>query len=106
MSKTLEAVKASILLKRVRVSQHALQELEADELYLEEILDCASEGELIEDYPEDRRGASCLVRVKVGETVLVHTVWGYDPGSGLAVLITAYKPDPEKWDPSFTTRRR
>lgn len=106
MSKTLEFVKAAIALRQIRVSHHAFQELAADDLTFEEVLAGAPEGELIEDYPEDRRGASCLVRVAVRKTVLVHTVWGYDPDSGLAVLITAYKPDPEKWDPSFRTRRR
>lgn len=106
MSSTFKAVKTSIRVGRIQISQHAVQELESDGLQLDEVLTATAQGEVIEDYPDDRRGPSCLVLVSLTRDIWVHTVWGCDPGSGIAVLITAYKPNPERWDEDFRTRRR
>lgn len=27
----------------------------------------------------------------------VHSVWAYNEANGVAVLITVYRPDPERW---------
>jgi len=37
----------------------------------------------------------------------VHVVWGIASGKvSPAVLITAYRPEPDKWDDNFTRRKR
>jgi uncharacterized protein DUF4258 len=106
MSRTFEAVKEAIARGAVQISQHALHELEEDALLLDSVLAVAQAGEPIEDYPTDPRGPSCLVCSALGEGLWVHTVWGCDPTSGIAVLITVYRPRPEKWEGDFKTRRR
>jgi hypothetical protein len=36
----------------------------------------------------------------------VHVVWGIPKGYDKpVVLVTAYRPDPERWDETFTRRR-
>jgi hypothetical protein len=36
----------------------------------------------------------------------VHVVWGIPKGHDTsAVLVTAYRPDPERWDETLTMRR-
>ena len=106
MPDTFEAVRAAISQGAVQVSRHAVRELEADVLLLDAILSTTLDGELIEDYPEALRGPCCLVGAILETGEWVHTVWGWDPASGIAVLITAYRPDPGKWESDFKTRRR
>jgi hypothetical protein len=106
MSKTFEAVKDAVRRDAVLVSRHAVQELEADLLLLDTVLTATPSGELVEDYPDDPRGASCLIAFLLEEDLWVHTVWGWDERSGLAILITAYRPDPSRWESDFKTRRR
>ncbi len=106
MSRTFEAVREAIVRGSVRVSQHAVEELEADDLSVDTIVSAVLAGELIEDYPDDPRGPSCLVLSSHESGDWVHTVWGWDSGSGIAVLITAYRPHPRKWEHDLKRRRR
>ena len=54
-----------------------------------------AQGELIEDYPSDPRGHSCLM-LGVGEGGrAVHVVCS--PKDEYLAIITAYLPDPAQW---------
>ena len=59
------------------------------------------EPEIIEDYPEDPRGHSCLIR-GICTRGVIHVVCtvGQQP-----FVITSYFPDPQEWGPSFRERR-
>jgi len=35
----------------------------------------------------------------------VHSVWAYNEESGFAVIVTVYRPDPERWEPDWKSRR-
>ena len=61
-------------------------------------------GRIIEDYPEDRRGASCLMLGFVAERPL-HILFGRLEMESILV-ITAYEPDPAEWEPDWATRKR
>ncbi|MDH7490478.1 MAG: DUF4258 domain-containing protein [Anaerolineae bacterium] len=55
------------------------------------------QGEIIEDYPDDKPYPSCLIH---GESFMgqpIHSVWAYNPETQWAVLITVYRPDPSRW---------
>ena|SRR5436305_6105374 len=106
MSRTLEAIRGAISRGAVQVSRHAIRELEADSLLLSDTLNATLSGELLEDYPGAVRGPCCLVGGILETREWVHTVWGWDQASEVAVLITAYRPDPQKWEGDFKTRRR
>jgi uncharacterized protein DUF4258 len=100
-----EGVKGAILRGAVVVSRHAVLELEEDGLDLDALLMETCSGEVIEDYPTDPRGPSCLVCSVLEPGVWVHTVWGWDAVGEIAVLITAYRPTQEKWNEDFKTRK-
>jgi len=63
----------------------------------------AKHAEVIEDYPNDPRGHSCLVLTfENGDPCKpLHIVVGVDS----AVIITVYRPDPLEWLEDFKTRR-
>ncbi|WP_370445912.1 DUF4258 domain-containing protein [Acidiferrobacter sp. SPIII_3] len=51
-------------------------------------------------------GPCALLLQKDGSGAPIHVVWGIPKGHDRpAVLVTVYRPDPVRWDPSFTRRR-
>lgn len=59
-------------------------------------------GEVIEDYPEDARGHSCLMLGFGREDRAIHVVCA--PKDEYLAIITAYLPDPNQWTPNFRGR--
>lgn len=61
-------------------------------------------GEVIEDYPGDTRGHSCLIMGEdlSGETI--HIVCS--PKLDYLAIITAYRPAEEEWSVDFRLRRK
>jgi hypothetical protein len=62
------------------------------------------DGELIEDYADDKPFPSALFFGMLEEKPL-HAVAALDEGSGTCFIITAYHPDEEHFGPDFRTRR-
>jgi hypothetical protein len=89
----IEAVQAN----RVRITDHADEEAQADRLSLDEIYFSVLHGEIIERYPADKPYPSCLIYGRTFGGDPVHSVWAYNKQSRWAVLITVYRPDPELW---------
>ncbi len=57
----IEALRQAIESDQLRITDHATEEMVADELTLDEILLATSEGEIIENYPTDHPLPSCLI---------------------------------------------
>ena len=69
-----------------------------------EILEAIENGEIIEDYPEDKFGPSCLICGKTSLERPLHVQCSY-PTRPKVKIITVYEPDPEEWV-DFKKRRR
>ena len=61
-----------------------------------------TQGALVEDYPEDERGHSCLLLGAGNGRRPVHVVCS--PKEEYLAIITAYIPDPAQWSPDFLRR--
>jgi hypothetical protein len=59
-------------------------------------------GEIIEDYPEDARGHSCLMLGFGRNDRAIHVVCA--PKDEYLAIITAYLPDLDRWTPDFRGR--
>jgi hypothetical protein len=59
-------------------------------------------GEVIEDYPEDARGHSCLILGLGRSDRAIHVVCA--PKDEYLAIITAYLPDPNRWTSDFRGR--
>ncbi|NOZ09761.1 MAG: DUF4258 domain-containing protein [Gammaproteobacteria bacterium] len=60
------------------------------------------EGEIIEDYPEDTRGHSCLMLGRSTDGRPIHVVCA--PKDEYLAIITAYIPDDAQWAENYRTR--
>jgi len=89
-----------------RISEHALDALIDDELGRADISDSITKSEMLESYPEFGKGPAILLYQIAVDGRIVHCVWGIPKGfSTPAVLITAYIPDPSKWDKTLKVRQ-
>ena len=89
----------------IRITDHADEEAQADLLSFDEIFFSVLQGEIIEDYPSDKPYPSCLIYGDSFTGEPIHSVWAYNPDTEWAVLITVYRPDPERWI-NWRTRRK
>ena len=78
-----------------------------DSILVTHVMVGVSEGVLVEDYPEYPKGPCVLVLQKDAQGKPIHAVWGIPKdASSPAVLVTAYRPDPDQWSKDFMRRRR
>ena len=69
-----------------------------------DVMECISNGEIIEQYPTDTPFSSCVIFGKCKSGNPLHIVVGLNIGVQCC-MITAYRPDLEKWENDFKTRK-
>jgi len=81
---------------RIRAGQRRIRDFD--------LVIAIANGEILEDYPEDQRGHSCLVLGHTTDGQPIHSVCAFDPSSKL-IIVTAYFPEPPKWKDHKTRGR-
>ena len=98
MSKTLNVIIELVSRREVRISSHGYDELVADDILVREVIGGIADSILIEDYPDYPKGPCVLVLQRDQKDMPVNVVWGIPKdASAPAVLVTAYRPDPNLW---------
>jgi hypothetical protein len=101
-----EKVRTLIHAGDVRISEHGYDELAEDGLTAREVLSGVPDAVVVEEYPDFPKGPCVLFLQKDRTGAPVHVVWGIPKGYDKPmVLVTAYRPDPGRWDETFTRRR-
>jgi hypothetical protein len=92
--------------KRVLFLPHALRQMMRVDRMISaaEVRAVVESGEVIENYPEDPRGHSCLLLGFGQSGRPIHVVCA--PKSDYLAVITAYPPDESGWSNDFRTRVR
>ena len=57
----LQKIRAQAAADNIRITQHGHQEMVQVDIMLDEVLQVITGGEVLEDYPDHRRGACCLL---------------------------------------------
>lgn len=91
--------------KRLLFLPHAIRQMSRPQRMIssDEVRTVVKQGELIEDYPNDPRGHSCLMLGSGDSGRAVHVVCS--PKDDYLAIITAYLPDPGQWSDDFRRRR-
>ena len=106
MSKTLRLVRELTLSGEVRISDHGYDEFAADGIVALEVVAGVATAIAVEDYPDAARGPSVLVLQRDSSERPLHVLWGIAKGTvGPAVIVTAYRPDPDRWTDDYLKRK-
>lgn len=93
----LEEIQSKILKRQYEFSKHAVDQSIIRDISVAEVEEAISgRCEIIEDYPDDKYGPSCLILgfTKTGRPF--HLQCSY-PSRPLVKIITHYEPDPDLW---------
>jgi hypothetical protein len=100
-----DKVKRLVAEGKVRVSEHGYDELSDDGLSGREVVSGVTAGTVIEEYPDYPKGPCALFLQQDSKGGPVHVVWGIPKGyDEPVVLVTAYRPDPKRWDRTYRMR--
>jgi hypothetical protein len=89
----------------ILISSHGYDELADDNILVRDTLYAIDKAVVLEEYPEFGKGPCVLLLQTDKSDKPIHTVWGIPKDKDHpAVLITAYRPDPEKWSEDFKRR--
>ena len=106
MDDILQLVLGLVAQGEVLISAHGYDELVADDILVKEAIKGVIDAMAIETYPDYQKGPAILVLQldQAGEPI--HVVWGIPTNASTpAVLVTAYRPDPNRWSDDFLRRK-
>ena len=100
----LEEIRTKILRRQYELSKHAVDQSIIRDISIVEIEEAIrNRSEIIEDYPDDKYGPSCLILGFTQAGRPLHLQCSY-PIRPLIKVVTLYEPDPDLWT-NFRIRR-
>lgn len=100
----IKEIRAKIKRRHYEFSKHAVDQSIVRDISVAELEDAvAGQIEIVEDYPEDKYGPSCLILGYTNAGRPLHIQCSY-PSRPLVKIITLYQPNPELWI-NFRVRR-
>ncbi len=92
----IEWIRVKVASNEFEFSRHAVDQTILRGISVQEIREAFGTGKVIEDYPDDKYGHSCLVLgfSTGGKAIHVQCSHPYRP---LVKIITVYEPDPTEW---------
>jgi hypothetical protein len=104
MTSLLQEIRQKVADERFEFSKHAADQSILRQILVQEVREAIAAGRVIEDYPNDKYGPSCLICGSTQARRVVHIQCSY-PARPLLKIITLYEPDPRLWNDDFTQRR-
>ncbi len=104
MNEKIIELRRKVAENRFEFSKHAVDQSILRKIKIQEIQEAIANGQIIEDYPNDKYGPSFLIFGFTSAQRPIHVQCSY-PSRPLIKIITVYEPSLEKWDSKFTKRR-
>jgi len=82
-------------------TSHARKEMHEEEFGLikeQEVYEAVLDGEVIEDYSDDKPHPSILIYGNSTRDKPLHIVCAYSNEDDMTIVVTVYQPDPYLWD--------
>lgn len=92
----LRDIQAKFLRDEFEFSKHAVDQSILRDVSVTEIREAIASGEIIEDYPDDKYGPSCLIFGMTLSQRPIHIQCSY-PSRPIIKIITLYEPHPAEW---------
>ena len=104
-SNIIKSVRSSAA-KRIIYLPHAVRQmsLPGRMITVADVRNVVEGGQLVEDYPEDTRGHSCLILGYGLNGIPIHVVCS--PKNDYLAIITAYVPSLQEWEDDYKKRKR
>jgi hypothetical protein len=93
MTTLIAEIRRKVADNQFEFSKHAADQSILRQILVQEVKETIANGQVIEDYPDDKYGPSCLI---CGFTQLqrpIHIQCSY-PSRPVVKIVTMYKPDP------------
>ncbi|HEV2856668.1 MAG TPA: DUF4258 domain-containing protein [Thermoanaerobaculia bacterium] len=101
----IDEIRSKVASGKFEFSKHAVDQAILRRIRVREIREVIAQGQVIEDYPDDKYGPSCLILGFTGVRRPLHVQCSY-PSRPLIKIITVYEPDPGVWIELRTRRNR
>jgi hypothetical protein len=93
----IDEIRVKVKKRLYEYSKHAVDQSIIRNISLRELAEAiAGRSEVVEDYPEDKYGPSCLILGYTRAGRPLHIQCSY-PSRPLIKIITLYEPDPDLW---------
>lgn len=92
----IEDIRAKVAADLFELSKHALDQSVQRNISVAEMRTVVASAEIIEDYPDDKYGPSCLIFGTTDAGRPLHMQCSY-PSRLQVKVITLYEPDPALW---------
>ena len=103
MTSLIEEIRQKFSDEQFEFSKHAVDQSILRNILVREVRDAIANGQVIEDYPDDKYGASCLISGLTQDKRPIHIHCSY-PSRPLIKIITLYEPSLQRWNDDFTQR--
>ncbi len=90
--------------ENIIISLHGHLRLNERNISIDDVMKAIETGEVIEQYPKDFPFPSCLILGFSVKKYYIHIVLSLNDDK--IYLITAYVPNPNKWEADFKTRKK
>jgi hypothetical protein len=101
----IERIREKVKVGKYIISFTHTEKMRLRKIEAQDIEEAIYEGRIIEPYPDDPRGASCLILGLTNKGRPLHIVCGRLENDEI-LIITAYEPDAEEWEADWKTRKK
>ena len=100
----IEKIQKRVKAGNYRFTIHAFERCVERNISPEQLKSAILGGEIIENYPNDKYGPTCLICGVIREGKILHVQCSMEP----VWIVTAYDPtlNPEEWDKEYKRRRK